>query len=74
MFHCLLPSAELASEQLVSQISSYNNPNYPILKSMNVFLEVGERKPPPPPYTREIALIARNKTTSFEEDKSITLG
>lgn len=55
MFHCLLPSAELASEQLVSQISSYNNPNYPILESMNVFLEVGERNPPPP-YTREIAL------------------
>lgn len=73
MFHCLLPSAELASEQLVSQISSYNNPNYPILESMNVFLEVGERKIPPP-YTREIALIARNKTTSFEVDKSITLG
>lgn len=73
MFHCLLPSAELASEQLVSQISSYNNPNYPILESMNVFLEVGERKPPPP-YTREIVFIARNKTTSFEEDKSITLG
>lgn len=72
MFHCLLPSAELASEQLVSQISSYNNPNYPILESMNVFLEVGERNPPP--YTREIALIARNKTTSFEVDKSITLG
>lgn len=72
MFHCLLPSAELASEQLVSQISSYNNPNYPILESMNVFLEVGERNPPP--YTREFALIARNKTTSFEEDKSITLG
>lgn len=41
MFHCLVPSAELASEQLVSQISSYNNPNYPILESMNVFLEVG---------------------------------
>lgn len=48
MFHCLLPSAELASEQLVSQISSYNNPNYIILESMNVFLEVGERNPPPP--------------------------
>lgn len=48
MFHCLLPSAELASEQLVSQISSYNNPNYPILESMNVFLEVGERNTPPP--------------------------
>lgn len=47
MFHCLLPSAELASEQLVSQISSYNNPNYIILESMNVFLEVGERNPPP---------------------------
>lgn len=73
MFHCLLPSTELASEQLVSQISSYNNPNYPILESMNVFLEVGERNTPPP-YTREIALIARNKTTSFEVDKSITLG
>lgn len=52
MFHCLLPSAELASEQLVSQISSYNNPNYPILESMNVFLEVGERNPPPPLYSR----------------------
>ena len=25
-------------------------------------------------HRREIALIARNKTTSFEEDKSITLG
>lgn len=60
MFHCLLPSAELASEQLVSQISSYNNPNYPILESMNVFLEVGERKPPPPP------LYSRDRTYSEE--------
>ena len=58
MFHCLLPSAELASEQLVSQISSYNNPNYPILESMNVILEVGERNPPP--------LYSRDRTYSEE--------
>lgn len=53
MFHCLLPSAELASEQLVSQISSYNNPNYIILESMNVFWKLEKETPPPPLYSRD---------------------